>query len=149
MNTIYYKSPVGLLEIIGESEFITIVRLVKTKTSEESNWETGKLCVKQLEEYFSKKRKQFDLPLQPQGTSFQQTVWQALLQIPFGKTISYGELAKNIGNSKASRAVGGANNRNPIPIIIPCHRVVGSNGSLTGYALGLDMKEFLLKLERN
>ncbi len=145
---IYYDSPVGLLEITGESDFITRIRPVKTKSSETTGWVLGNNCVQQLEEYFTKKRTQFDLPLKPQGTNFQQTVWQALQQIPYGKSISYGELAKSIGNPKACRAVGGANNRNPIPIIIPCHRVVGSHGSLTGYALGLDMKEFLLNIEK-
>jgi methylated-DNA-[protein]-cysteine S-methyltransferase len=148
MQTIYYNSPVGLLVISGETEYITHIRPVKTKGNETPGWALGKQCVQQLDEYFTKKRTQFDLPLKPQGTVFQQTVWQALQQIPYGQTISYGELAKAISNPKASRAVGGANNRNPIPIIIPCHRVVGANGSLTGYALGLEMKEFLLNLEK-
>lgn len=148
MKTTYYNSPVGLLEISGETDYITHIRPAKAKGNETPGWVLGKQCVQQLEEYFTKKRTQFNLALQPQGTEFQQAVWQALLQIPYGKSISYGELAKAIGNPKACRAVGGANNRNPIPIIIPCHRVLGANGSLTGYALGLDMKEFLLNLEK-
>ena len=91
----------------------------------------------------------FDLPLDPIGTEFQKKVWQALKEIPFGETRSYGEIAKLIGNEKASRAVGMANNKNPIAIIIPCHRVIGANGKLVGYAGGLDLKEKLLKLEKN
>lgn len=101
----------------------------------------------ELEEYFAGKRQSFSVALKPQGTAFQKRVWAALREIPYGKTASYGEIADKIGNKKACRAVGMANNRNPIAIIIPCHRVVGAGGSLTGYAGGLDKKEFLLKLE--
>jgi methylated-DNA-[protein]-cysteine S-methyltransferase len=101
----------------------------------------------QLAEYFARKRQQFDLPLNPQGSEFQQRVWTALLKIPYGQTRSYAEQAVLIGDIKAVRAVGAANGRNPIGIIIPCHRVVGSNGSLTGYAGGLAQKDFLLRLE--
>lgn len=104
--------------------------------------------VSQLEEYFEGKRRAFDLPLAPQGTPFQQRVWRALLDIPYGETISYGELASRIGNKAASRAVGLANGRNPLPIVIPCHRVIGSNGKLTGYGGGLPIKQQLLALER-
>ena len=94
------------------------------------------------------RRREFQLPLAPKGTEFQQKVWKALLDIPYGETRSYGEIARAIGNPKASRAVGMANNRNPIAIIIPCHRVIGSTGKLVGYGGGLDKKEFLLNLER-
>jgi methylated-DNA-[protein]-cysteine S-methyltransferase len=104
--------------------------------------------VSQLEEYFEGKRRAFDLPLAPQGTPFQQRVWRALLDIPYGETISYGELASRIGNKAASRAVGLANGSNPLPIVIPCHRVIGSNGKLTGYGGGLPIKQQLLALER-
>ena len=104
-------------------------------------------AARQLEEYFAGQRKEFSLPLAPKGTEFQLRVWQALLQIPYGETRSYGELAAMVGNPKACRAVGGANHRNPLSILIPCHRVVGTGGSLTGYAGGLSVKEFLLKLE--
>jgi methylated-DNA-[protein]-cysteine S-methyltransferase len=104
--------------------------------------------VSQLEEYFEGKRRAFDLPLAPQGTPFQQRVWRALLDIPYGETISYGELASRIGNKAASRAVGLANGSNPLPIVIPCHRVIGSNGKLTGYGGGLPIKQQLLSLER-
>jgi methylated-DNA-[protein]-cysteine S-methyltransferase len=102
----------------------------------------------QLEEYFNSKRTKFNLPLSPKGTAFQKKVWDELLKIPYGKTTTYGEIASKIGNKNASRAVGGANNKNPIPIFIPCHRVIGKSGNLTGYALGLDIKEKLLKLEQ-
>jgi methylated-DNA-[protein]-cysteine S-methyltransferase len=106
-----------------------------------------KEAAKQLDEYFNKKRKVFNLPLTLHGTDFQKKVWNELLNIPYGKTCSYGELAAITGNSKASRAVGMANNRNPIVIIIPCHRVIGHDGSLTGYAGGLELKRELLELE--
>ena len=101
----------------------------------------------QLLSYFARERTQFTLPLAPVGTPFRQKVWAALMQIPYGQTITYGELAQAIGNPKACRAVGGANHHNPIPILIPCHRVVGSGGALTGYAGGLELKRALLKLE--
>lgn len=101
----------------------------------------------QLQDYFAGTRKQFDVPLAPQGTPFQTLAWQALCEIPYGETRSYKEQAEAIGRPKAVRAIGSANNRNPIPVIIPCHRVIGSNGKLVGYAGGLDVKRTLLKLE--
>lgn len=104
--------------------------------------------VAQLTEYFAGTRRQFELPLAPAGTPFQQRVWAALLDIPYGHTISYGELAARIGQKSASRAVGLANGSNPLPIVIPCHRVIGANGKLTGYGGGLPIKERLLALER-
>lgn len=102
---------------------------------------------REIEAYFAGERREFDLPLAPQGTPFQQRVWRALQTVPYGSTCTYGELAAAIGNPKASRAVGMANHRNPLPILIPCHRVVGSDGSLTGYAGGLDRKRLLLAVE--
>lgn len=105
-------------------------------------------AIRQLNAYFAGELEAFDLQLAPEGTSFQVGVWHELCEIPFGKTISYGELARRIGNPKASRAVGLANGSNPIPIVIPCHRVIGSNGKLTGYGGGLPIKEKLLALER-
>ena len=102
---------------------------------------------RQLSAYFAGELKTFDLPLNPQGTEFQRSVWNALLQVPFGQTCSYGDIANSIDKPKAVRAVGAANGRNPIPIVIPCHRVIGSSGKLTGYAGGLPLKEALLKLE--
>ena len=103
--------------------------------------------IKQLDEYFDGKRQDFDLPLRPAGTEFQRQVWQALQQIPYGETWSYGKLAKHVGTPNAYRAVGAANGINPIPVIIPCHRVIGSNGKLTGFGGGLEAKAFLLNLE--
>lgn len=106
-------------------------------------------CIAQLEAYFAGQLKQFNLPLAPQGTPFQQRVWQLLQLVPYGRTDSYGNLAKQLGDVKTTRAVGTANGSNPIAIIIPCHRIIGANGSLTGYAGGLDRKQFLLALESN
>ncbi|MDN5864292.1 MAG: methylated-DNA--[protein]-cysteine S-methyltransferase [Gammaproteobacteria bacterium] len=102
----------------------------------------------QLEEYFAGKRKAFDLPLAPEGTVFQRQVWKVLARIPYGETRSYGDIARRIRRPKAVRAVGAANGANPIPIVVPCHRVIGSNGSLTGYGGGLDRKQHLLALEK-
>jgi methylated-DNA-[protein]-cysteine S-methyltransferase len=104
---------------------------------------------RQIEEFFAGKRQTFDFPLAPRGTDFQKRVWTELCRIPFGETISYGELARRIGNPAASRAVGHANGQNPIAVIVPCHRVIGSNGKLTGYGGGLDLKEKLLNWERS
>lgn len=122
----------------------------------DKNLVKGKICETELikktfveiEEYLDGERKIFDIPINPQGTDFQKKVWKELKKIPYGKTATYGEIAEKIGNPKAQRAVGLANNRNPLPIIIPCHRVIGKNGSLTGYALGLDVKKILLDLEK-
>lgn len=105
------------------------------------------LAAQQLEEYFHGLRRDFTIPLKANGTQFQQQVWQALIHIPYGMTHTYKELAETIGKPKASRAVGSACNRNPLPIVIPCHRVIGSSGSLTGYAGGLELKAMLLKME--
>ena len=101
----------------------------------------------QLAEYFSGERVDFDLPLDAGGTPFQRRVWQALTEIPYGSTSTYGEIARRLGRPRAARAVGGANNRNPLPVVVPCHRVIGAGGSLTGYAGGLRIKRFLLDLE--
>jgi methylated-DNA-[protein]-cysteine S-methyltransferase len=105
-------------------------------------------AVSQLEEYFAGDRTEFDLPLDPQGTPFQQSAWMALRRIPYGSTVSYGEQARSLGDAKKARAVGAANGRNPIGIVVPCHRVVGSNGSLTGFAGGIEAKAWLLDHER-
>ncbi|QPJ85270.1 methylated-DNA--[protein]-cysteine S-methyltransferase [Sarcina sp. JB2] len=152
-NMIYYKSPIGNLIIVEEEN--TIIKLCFkeqeiTNIKDVREFETPllKKAKKQLEEYFEGKRKKFDLALRLNGTSFQNKVWKALLNIPYAKTCSYKDIAKNIGNENASRAVGNANNKNPLPIFIPCHRVIGSNGKLIGYAGGLDIKIKLLELER-
>jgi len=104
-------------------------------------------AVQEIEEYFTGKRQQFEVPLDLQGTPFQRAVWKELLKIPYGGTVSYGEIARAIGNPKAVRAVGGANHRNPAAIVVPCHRVIGSDGSMTGYGSGIWRKEWLLKHE--
>ena len=107
-----------------------------------------KECFKQLKEYFEGSRREFDLPIEMNGTQFQKKVWKELLKIPYGETRSYKDIAISIGNEKACRAIGMANNKNHIPIIIPCHRVIGSNGKLVGYAGGIDIKEKLLNIEK-
>lgn len=145
MNT-RYDSPIGAIQIQGTETHITHIQFTdKPETSD--NWSLGEITIQQLTEYFTGQRTQFDIPLQAKGTPFQQNVWKTLQRIPFGETQTYGEIARLIGNPKAARAVGLANNRNPIAIAIPCHRVIGTNGKLTGYAGGLERKEFLLKLE--
>ena len=143
-----YKSPIGMLYILEEDKKIVAINYnKKEKNTIEKETELLKRTIQELEEYFEGKRKKFDVPLNPKGTEFMKKVWDELLKIPYGKTKTYGEIAKSIGNPKASRAVGLANHNNPIPIIIPCHRVIGKNKKLIGYALGLDKKEYLLNLE--
>jgi len=146
---IYQESPIGLLEICGEEEWITDVNFVDSAKAEVQPSPVVQQCTLQLEEYFSGKRKEFDLPLKPKGTEFQRKVWAQLQHIPFGETISYLTLAKHLGDLKATRAVGLANGKNPISIIIPCHRVIGANGKLTGYAGGLWRKKWLLNHENS
>jgi len=152
-NIFYYNTKIGRIGIEENGTAITKLNFINKEVQEEiiEEHETALLkeAIKQLNEYFDGKRKSFDLPLEPKGTEFQNKVWNALKEIPFGETRSYGEIAKIIGNEKASRAVGMANNKNPIAIIVPCHRVIGANGKLVGYAGGLDLKEKLLKLESN
>lgn len=149
----YYQTPVGTLLLASDGEYLQLLGFPTgaMKRRHDSDWEKNdepfKAVIKQLDEYFDGSRQDFDLPLRPQGTEFQRRVWQALQQIPYGETRSYGELAKYVGNPKASRAVGAANGINPIPVIIPCHRVIGSNGKLTGFGGGLETKAFLLNLE--
>ena len=154
MNYRYLDTPIGKLLIAGDRD--TVRRIDFPNHGEPrrpvAGWvesSTGALeeAARQLREYFSGSRKGFDLPLAPEGTDFQRTVWRELQNIPYGRTISYGELARRIGNSKASRAVGAANGSNPIPIVIPCHRVIGANGKLTGFGGGLPVKQKLLALE--
>jgi methylated-DNA-[protein]-cysteine S-methyltransferase len=144
----YFISPIGLLQISGTENHITNIQFAENINEKEDNWELGENAKKQLAEYFEGKRKNFDLPLHPQGSDFQKNVWAALQEIPFGETRSYGAIANAIGKAQAARAVGQANNRNPIAIVIPCHRVIGSNKKLIGYAGGLWRKEYLLTLEK-
>lgn len=154
MTYSYLDSPVGRLLIAGDDRSIVHVqfphhgnaRLPQADWTESARGLVGE-ALRQLGEYFAGRRTKFDLPLAPRGTEFQRTVWKSLQDIPYGQTISYGELAKRVGNPKASRAVGAANGSNPIPIVIPCHRVIGANGKLTGFGGGLPTKEALLALE--
>lgn len=151
MPVIFYESMIGRIAIAEKDGFISNVYITDEVPEDAELCETPLLAeaVGQFGDYFAGKLKEFSLPLAPEGTVFMKQVWAALQEIPYGKTASYGEIAERIGKPKAARAVGLANNRNPIPIIIPCHRVIGANGSLTGYAGGLDMKRKLLELEKN
>lgn len=150
MKTVrYMDSPIGLLRLAEEDGAIT--ELLFGKQSDGAAQGDSPLlrrAEEQLREYFAGERKEFDLPLSPKGTEFQRRVWGALLTIPYGETRSYGEIAALAGCPKGFRAVGMANHSNPISIFIPCHRVIGKSGSLTGYGGGLDVKEFLLELEK-
>ncbi len=156
MNYIHKPSPIGELLIAADADALRFVLYKTSRTPQrqlpapewhEANRGIVAETARQLDAYFAGKLRDFDLPLGPQGTPFQQTVWRELLGIPYGGTISYGELAKRIGNPAASRAVGLANGSNPISIIIPCHRVIGASGKLTGYGGGLPVKQHLLALE--
>lgn len=144
----YYKTPVGTAKIVGDKNGISEVTLIEESLeSSKEIPESLQDCVQQLSEYFNGARKEFNLKLNPQGTDFQKRVWDELLNVPFGKTRTYSEQSKKLGNIKAIRAVASANGKNPIWIIIPCHRIIGSNGSLTGYAGGLWRKKWLLEHE--
>lgn len=144
----YYKSPIGKIEIdYSESGISGLVFADAAEGEEYKADEMASPCIIQLDEYFNHKRDVFDLELDLKGTEFQKRVWAELLKIPFGKTISYKELSVKLGNLKAIRAVGTANGANPVSIIVPCHRVIGSDGSLTGYAGGLWRKKWLLEHE--
>ena len=150
MHCIYkYNSIIGDIFISADENFLLSVQFVNHNFIENKENKIIRQTIKQLDEYFNGKRKKFELPLNPKGTEFQKKVWQQLMNIPYGKTSTYKDIATLIGNTNASRAVGNANNKNPIAIIIPCHRVIGSNNKLTGYAGGLDKKEKLLNLEKN
>jgi methylated-DNA-[protein]-cysteine S-methyltransferase len=150
----YLDSPLGGLLIVGDGTYLTRLYLPNHKGAAQPNasWrrasEPFSQAREELAEYFAGERKTFDVPIRGAGTPFQERVWQELVRIPFGMTITYAELARRVGQPNASRAVGNANGRNPISIIVPCHRVIGANGRLTGYAGGLDNKRWLLDLER-
>ena len=157
MDTIWFaelNSPLGKLTLESDGQALTRIRLPEEtweadpKTKRVRKPEMFAEAAAQLGAYFRGERKEFDLKLNPRGTDFQKKVWGLLREIPLGQTITYGELAVQAGNPKASRAVGAANGKNPLPIIIPCHRVIGSNGKLTGFAGGLEAKKALLKLEK-
>ena len=148
MYTLTLKTPVGYLEISSNEISVTAIRFVDEYISRNNVCpEILRIAQKQLTEYFNGIRKVFDLPISLQGTEFQKNVWSEVLKINFGETASYLEIAKATGSEKNSRAVGLANGKNPIPIIIPCHRIIGTNGKLTGYAGGIERKRWLLKHE--
>jgi len=148
METCIINSPLGFTKIVGDIEGVTSITVLN---SEEKITDIIPIalddCVLQLNEYFNGERQQFSFKINPQGTEFQKRVWQGLLTIPYGKTTSYLGLSKQLGDVKAIRAVANANGKNPLPIVIPCHRVIGSDGSLTGYAGGLHRKQWLLEHE--
>lgn len=153
MNYSYLSSPVGTLLLAGDDAGLHKVAFQNGLHREGpgEGWRQDEAffreTARQLKAYFAGEMREFDLPLAPEGTNFEQTVWKALQEIPYGETRTYGDLAQRIGRPTASRAVGAANGRNPIPIIIPCHRVIGANGSLTGFGGGLPIKRQLLDLE--
>ena len=148
MEIAFFQTPLGVAEIKGDEMGLVSISIlnenqeISTKISD-----SLKIAVHQLQEYFAGERKMFQLQLNPQGTPFQKRVWQSLLEIPFGKTTSYLALSRKLGDEKAIRAVAAANGKNPLWIVIPCHRVIGSDGSLTGYAGGLSRKKWLLEHE--
>ncbi|MFA0196119.1 methylated-DNA--[protein]-cysteine S-methyltransferase [Vibrio artabrorum] len=145
-----YDAPIGKMIIISNGN--AVIEIDHINTELELIETPDELCLKvsrQLDEYFAGERKNFDLPLQRAGTDFQRKAWAALTTIPYGETISYGEQAKRMDTPKAVRAVGGANGKNPFSIVVPCHRVIGANGTLTGYTGGMNRKEWLLDFERS
>lgn len=154
MNYTYFDSPIGPLLIAGDAQAVTRIAFPKNGRASrpEPGWTDSAAgpvgeAARQLREYFSGKRREFDLPLAPSGTAFQRVVWRKLREIPYGATISYGELARRVGDPKASRAVGSANGKNPLPIVVPCHRVIAADGKLGGFGGGLPVKRALLELE--
>jgi methylated-DNA-[protein]-cysteine S-methyltransferase len=145
----YYSSPIGILEISGTEEGIASIIFVDEAGKTNSVPEVLNNAYIQLEEYFNGRRKVFDLKLDARGTDFQRKVWDELINIPFGETVTYKDIAIKLGDSNAVRAVGNANGKNPVSIVVPCHRVIGTNGKLTGYAGGLERKAWLLKHEKD
>ena len=149
MKTVYINSPLGITKIVGDENGISEITVANAGDNGVSDKIATELqeAVSQLNDYFLGKRIEFDFKLNPKGTDFQQRVWKGLLEIPFGKTMSYLELSKKLGDVKAIRAVASANGKNPLWIVVPCHRVIGTDGSLTGYAGGLWRKKWLLEHE--
>jgi methylated-DNA-[protein]-cysteine S-methyltransferase len=150
----YCDSPIGRMLLVGKNGMLEELHFPNSTEQLQIpvEWQEDKNSfaetLEQLRQYFAGNRRQFDLPISPQGTPFQERVWQELCKIPYGETASYGMIAQRIGKPKACRAVGMANSKNPIPIIIPCHRIIGKDGSLTGFGGGLPVKKQLLDLER-
>lgn len=154
IHTTFVDSPVGPLFVAASDDGLRAIefRANRHPVKRDGDWQPGdnavlRLARKQLGEYFAGKRRTFDLPLSPRGTEFQRSVWTTLATIPYGETVSYAQLAARVGKPSAMRAVGAANGRNPLPIVLPCHRVIGADGSLTGFGGGLPTKQYLLKLE--
>ncbi|GAA4068894.1 methylated-DNA--[protein]-cysteine S-methyltransferase [Flavobacterium cheonanense] len=147
MKTAFINSPLGIIKIQGDENGISIISVLSEGELSTKIPKELQEAVSQLQEYFEGKRKDFDFKLNPKGTDFQQKVWQELINIPYGKTMSYMDLSKKLGDVKAIRAVASANGKNPLWIVIPCHRVIGTDGSLTGYAGGLWRKKWLLEHE--
>ncbi|WP_435313574.1 methylated-DNA--[protein]-cysteine S-methyltransferase [Cellulophaga fucicola] len=147
METAYIKTPLGIAKIEGDENGLSVISVLDDAEVTTVIPEVLEDAVYQLQEYFRGERTTFSIDLNPEGTDFQKKVWNGLLEIPYGKTCSYLELSKDLGDPKAIRAVAAANGKNPLWIIVPCHRVIGSNGSLTGYAGGLHRKKWLLEHE--
>lgn len=147
METVFIQTPLGIAKIEGNENGISVVSVTQEGELSSKIPKNLKQAVTQLNEYFEGKRKEFTFLINPQGTEFQQKVWQELLHIPFGKTMSYLDLSKKLGDVKAIRAVASANGKNPLWIVVPCHRIIGTDGSLTGYAGGLWRKKWLLEHE--
>lgn len=150
-DTIFFNSPLGIIKITGDDSSVSEIDFVDENIDDlpdNSKSPVLNKCASQLEEYFAGKRNSFDVPLDLKGTPFQKKVWEALKRIPYGETRSYQDVGTMTGNPRAVRAIGGANNKNPIAIIIPCHRVIGKDGSLTGYGGGLWRKKWLLEHEK-
>lgn len=146
-QTAYIESPLGITTIIGDEEGVSVISVTQEGELSAEIPEVLQEAVRQLQEYFEGKRTDFTFKLNPKGTEFQQKVWKSLLEIPYGKTISYMDQTKKLGDIKAIRAVASANGKNPLWIVVPCHRVIGTNGSLTGYAGGIWRKKWLLEHE--
>lgn len=147
MQTAFIKTPLGTAKITGDDNGIAAISILEEGEPTKKIPKSLKEAVSQLQDYFAGKRKSFDFKMNPQGTEFQQKVWNALLEIPFGKTVSYMDITKKLGDVKAIRAVASANGKNPLWIVVPCHRVIGTDGALTGYAGGLWRKKWLLEHE--
>jgi len=149
MPTVHHQTPLGIVRITEEDGFINCISIRDEElTPDEPQTEVLKMAVEQMNEYFAGERKDFDLPIRQEGSDFQQEVWQELLKIEYGKTITYGEQSERMNSPLAIRAIAAANGKNNLWIVVPCHRVIGANGSLTGYAGGLWRKKWLLEHER-
>lgn len=147
MEIVFIETPLGIAKVVGDENGISVISILQDGELSTQIPENLKEAIVQLQEYFEGKRTDFSFKLNPKGTEFQQKVWQELLNIPFGKTISYLDLSKKLGDVKAIRAVASANGKNPLWIVVPCHRVIGTDGSLIGYAGGLWRKKWLLEHE--